>query len=161
MAILHNQLGRWIDEQITKVLVQGTLKPEDVGQLRAGSWVSAVAHVEFHRQRVRADAQQFIENYGIPAIKTWWEAQRHPSFGRGKHKGPKWGQPGRRRRRKMRLAARWHNEEMQRQRAECLKLFARMQGDLQRRQAEVEEKRLRAAFEALKNPPTGPTFTTP
>lgn len=57
---------------------------------------------------------------------------------------PKWGQPGRRRRQKARLAARRHNEWMQRQQAECLRLFQRMKDRQRDQMREFEERRARS-----------------
>ena len=72
---------------------------------------------------------------------------------------PKWGQPGRHRRRKARLAARRLNEQRQRERAEWERFAEHARSKLARDHATAMAKLERQAVEAAMQPaPEGPLF---
>lgn len=74
-------------------------------------------------------------------------------------KRPRWGQPGRHRRRRARIEARRRNERLQRERAEWERFEQRTRTSLARQHAAAAQKLERQAVEASMRPsPEGPLF---
>ncbi len=117
---LYAESMAWLNTEMSKMVLGSDLKmkPEEG---RQGSYTGAVVHMHLVKQRAMEDWQRVCAAYAIPSIdylmRMWtkpaWRGV-HPAFGKGKHSGPKWGQPGRGRKRKARLAARAKEQKMQR-----------------------------------------------
>lgn len=111
-AHIHADMVRYCDGEITKIVLGSALSSEEL-QAKRGSYLGDVVHVEMCRQNLIAQAQKFMESYGIPEFIFGKRRHFDPGFGNGKDQRPKWGQPGRRRKRAMRLEARRKNEASQ------------------------------------------------
>lgn len=107
---LWQQTHEWMNREITKLI----LGPEEIGRpgslaveesRRTGrSFMTAVIAQKMMHQRILEDWVRQCSLWGIPCPTF---GKQRPLFGQGKnaHK-PKWGQRGRGRKRKMRLADR-------------------------------------------------------
>ncbi len=83
------------------------------------SCLTSLAHIHFAKERALEDLRRFNALHQQP-IAEWlkriatWSSWRdtHPAFGQGRDKRPKWGQPGRGRKRKARVQARAREKEI-------------------------------------------------
>ncbi len=93
----------------------GSMPPSEVFDAppMGRSYISALAHLHFAKQQALADWQRFNAACQDPILEwlkrvasrsSWRDV--HPAFGQGKNQRPKWGQPGRGRRRRARVEAR-------------------------------------------------------
>lgn len=71
---------------------------------------------------------------------------------------PRWGQPGRRRRRKARFEARRHNQQLRRQQAEVWRRFEKLQRDHMHEVARLQIEREAQAIMALHGTPIRDLF---
>ncbi len=96
-----------IDGAVTMIL----LGPERIesGLPGKSSWVTGAFQAQGRIAMEREHLLEFLALYGTGMMPLRMGRLWHPPFGQGKHSGPKWGQPGRGRRRKARLAARRRN----------------------------------------------------
>ncbi len=111
----------WLNTEMSKMVLGSDLKmkPEEG---RQGSYTGAVVHMHLVKQQAMEDWQRVCATYAIPSLDWLMRMARskppwrdfHPGFGQGKHSGPKWGQPGRGRKRKAGLRARAKEQTMQR-----------------------------------------------
>lgn len=76
-----------------------TIQPEDKPAYQ--KWLSEIYRLWALKQETDRRWQQFANLYGTP-----WRSRQRPCFGQGRRQGPRWGQPGRGRKRKARLLAR-------------------------------------------------------
>lgn len=117
---LHAKSIAWLNTEMTK-MVMGPAPPAECQSMPGSSNLSAMAHLHYAKQRAMEDWQRVCAAYQVPTIdylmRLWsrpnWRAI-HPACGQGKDRSPKWGQPGRGRRRKARLRARAHEVEARR-----------------------------------------------
>lgn len=124
--------------------VYSQLPHPGLGYIGRSGNLRATLNVYFAKQRAVADWQRFNAAYQVPD----WRPRKGSK--------PKWGQPGRRRRRKMRMEARRHNENMQRQRAavDLLERAQRAEADaILMAKNKLEQRIMREAFASALNPP--------
>lgn len=101
-STLFAELAKRADRLICeRLLGPEVAQPFDSCQI-GGSYLAAMTHIEATKKRMMADWQRFASNYAIPSIFVLTKPAR-----------PKWGQPGRGRKRKERFAARKRERQMQ------------------------------------------------
>lgn len=115
---VHSEAQQWLNAEMSKVIMGAALKDDSV----PGSYGAAVLYQEYAGKRMEA----FRASFRSAAIAHLWQMLmalwalrgrkiiEHPPFGEGQHQGPRWGQPGRGRKRKARLVARAKQMQAQR-----------------------------------------------
>jgi len=95
VSSLFAELALRTDRLICEVLLGPEVaQPFDPSPV-CGSYLTAMAHAEVAKKQMQAARQGFAGNYGMPSLFVLTKPAR-----------PKWGQPGRGRRRKARFATR-------------------------------------------------------
>ena len=101
-STLFAELAKRADRLICERLLGPEIaQPFDTCQV-GGSYLAALTNIEVAKKRMMADWYRFASNYAMPTLFILTKPAR-----------PKWGQPGRGRRRKARFAARKRERQMQ------------------------------------------------